>query len=470
MTDSARTYSIVSLRDWARDLPWPGRSQPAKAAEREDRALSDALHLLRDGLCAVCRERDESATRWLSYFIVESHTEEGTRGRVQAAAGLCPAHTRQLLADDSSSWLLPQLHDLALAGGTRLLGELGARPARCPCCTAGDDAAERALDTLLRAFGQPPVRDAVQDGAVCLPHTPVLATRVPYAYGLQLADTASALLEAGQRDIVWLAGMDKDARARAVIFDRIDPVLLDEEQQQRRSVTSRWKADVEADCCPLCLAEHRAARRLLMWAATATDRGLPAREESALCARHLHDLTAIGGPNVEAVLADNRDQWNARLIRFRRLLGEGKKGRANAGPYLLSVPRCRACDEERTAVRRQAALLTAQLHDPVHAREYGHTHGICLRHALDLRGGLPPPAQEVLTARLALLRWEVDEALRKQDWHTRHEVKGAEMSVGQRAPTLLDGRVYAGLPALREQVDVRTEDVPKNQHRIRRRT
>ncbi|WP_413802151.1 hypothetical protein [Streptomyces iranensis] len=41
----------------------------------------------------------------------------------------------------------------------------------------------------------------------------------------------------------------------------------------------------------------------------------------------------------------------------------------------------------------------------------------------------------------------MDEWSRRQDWHTRHEAKGAETAVGRRAPSLLDGHVYAGLPA-----------------------
>ncbi|MFT9821174.1 hypothetical protein [Lysinibacillus sp. NPDC056185] len=460
MTGSARTGSAVSLRDRARALPRPGRSQRAKAEEREEHVRRDALHLLRGGRCAVCRERDESATRWLSYFVTESHTEEGTCTRVQASVGLCPAHTRRLLADASAPWLMPQLLDLALTGGTQLLGTPDTRRTRCPCCAAGDDATQRAMETLLRAFDHPPVREAVQDGAVCLPHLAVLATRVPHAYGFELAGSASAALDGERRETAWLAGTDEDACVRAMFHRRIDPLLLDEERHRQRSATSRWKADVGMDCCPLCLAEHRAARRLLTWTATATGRGGPAHEESVLCARHLHDLTAIGGPNVQAVLSENRSQWDARLNRFRRLLGEGRKGHAHTGPCLLSEPRCRACDEEREAVRRQAALLTAQLHDPVHAREYGHAHGICLRHALDWQGPQPPPVQEVSAARLALLRWEIDEALRKQDWHTRHEVKGGETSVSVRAPTLLDGRIYAGLPAPTEDVPATTTCVP----------
>lgn len=197
---------------------------------------------------------------------------------------------------------------------------------------------------------------------------------------------------------------------------------------------------------PLCLAEQRAVRRLLRWAAVYGGRGSPGREETGLCPWHLHDITAIGGPHVPAIIAANAEAWTGRLARFRRLLGEGREGRRTAGPYLLRAPRCRACDEEEIAGCRQAALLAAQVRDPVRARAYEHAHGVCLHHALAFGDALPARARTLLNARLAQLRWEVDEALRKQDWHTRHEVRGAEMAIGRRAPTLLDGRAYAGLP------------------------
>ncbi|MFF9350379.1 hypothetical protein [Streptomyces sp. NPDC014734] len=52
--------------------------------------------------------------------------------------------------------------------------------------------------------------------------------------------------------------------------------------------------------------------------------------------------------------------------------------------------------------------------------------------------------------RLALLRCEVDEVLRKRDWRTRHEVRGVEEAqVARRASAALDGRVRTGLPAPR---------------------
>jgi hypothetical protein len=425
------------------------------------RARRDALHLLADGLCAVCRERDDAARSWLAYFTGDSNADPSVRAKVRAAAGFCPAHTRRLLADTAASWLLPRVHAEALAGGRELLapddGGGGGRPGPCPACEAGEAAERRAAADVLGALGEPEVRAAVTGGAVCLAHTADLAGRSTPRDGAELAGAAAERLTDAGKDrtavppelLAWLAGLDDDAPLRARHQRRLDEAMAAEESAQRVSVAQRWEADVRLACCPLCLAEHRAARRLLRWAATGTGTGTgrPTSEETGLCARHLHDLDAVGGPNVPALLADNAEAWRARLAGFARQAATGRaQGRA-AARQLLAEGRCRACEEERTARSRQAALLAAAAHDPVRARAYEHAHGVCLRHALALDGSLPPLAGEVLRARLAWLEWEVAEALRKQDWHTRHEVKGAEMAVGRRAPALLDGRVYAGLPA-----------------------
>ncbi|OPF77312.1 hypothetical protein VT50_0221265 [Streptomyces antioxidans] len=428
-------------------VPWPSARHSRATGQERERAERDALHLLREGPCGVCRERDDATRRWLTYFAHESHTDQGVMARLGAAAGFCPAHTRHLLADTSASWLLPPVHDAALTGGQRLLADTSTGPGPCPACVNGADAEDRALQTVIRAVDRPPVREAVADEAMCLPHMALLATRTGADDGGWLAGAALAHLERQRTGMSWLAGMDPDATARALLHPLLDPLLRAEQHQQQRAVLDRWDADIALVCCPLCLAEHRAARRLLRWAATSTDSRRPAREETGLCPRHLHDLTALGGPSVSAVVADNRARWSDQLTRFRESAPRGRAARRTAAAQLLRPPDCRACAEEHTAVRRQAALLAAAVRDPVRARAFEHAHGICLRHALDHSGALPSLVRTVLDARLALLRWEVDEWSRRQDWHTRHEAKGAEMAVGRRAPSLLDGHVYAGLPA-----------------------
>ncbi|MEO3749172.1 hypothetical protein [Streptomyces sp. B6B3] len=422
-----------------------GAGRAARATDAE-RAGRDALHLLAEGLCAVCRQRDDGARSWLRYFVNDSNADPGVRARVRDAVGFCPAHTRHLLGDTSASWLLPSVQGEALAGGLRLLDDDRARRGPCPACEAGQAAEERALVTVSRALPQAPVRDAVCGGALCLPHEIALAARSDAAAATAVTTAATerltGLARTGPDDegpgigagVATLAGLDADAAARGRQLGRLDPLLDAERAGAHAPVADRWAADLRLACCPLCLAEHRAARRLLRWAAT-SEEGRQAEGTSALCPRHLHDLGGLAGqaaPHAGALVAANAEEWRERLAG-----GSRPKG----------APRCRACEEEQLAHARHAALLAAALRDPVRARAYQEAHGVCLRHVLRWDGPPPAPVDTVLRARLALLGWELAEARRKQDWRTRHEVKGAEMTSGSRAPTLLDGRAHAGSPA-----------------------
>ncbi|NGN64536.1 hypothetical protein G5C51_11555, partial [Streptomyces sp. A7024] len=420
-------------------------SKPA----RSPHAQRDAERLLAAGPCAVCTERDDAAHRWLRYFTHHSRAEARVQTRIRSSMGFCPPHTRHLLGDPASaSWLLPQLYDLALDGGLQLLTGPARRPAphACPACVTGTRAAARARSVLLRALDRPPVFAAMTGGDVCLPHLAAAAASLPAEEGVRLAEAVVHRFPE-RAALEWIAGSDADAPVRARLHRALDPLADEEDRRQQRSVLDRWDADAGLACCPLCLAEHRAARRLLRWAAWAGPEP-PDGEDTALCARHLHDLAADGGPNLAVITAGNAAAWQARFTRFHLLRRQGGAARRTAPERLLYGPDtrgCRACREEALAARRQRDLLTAVLYDATRARAYETAHGICLRHAMSWPDP-PAPVFAALRARTALLRWELDEALRKQEWHTRHEVRGAELGVGLRAPTLVDGRVYAGLP------------------------
>lgn len=415
-------------------------------SEAVQQAVREARQLLARTPCCVCSERDEAVERWLKFFIADSHTDQGVMGRVRAAGGLCPAHTRALLADPSAPWLLPQVHQAALHGSAALLDPDGPAPLRCAACTAGDSATQRALATLTAVIDHNDVRSAVHPGTVCLPHLAELTAHVPPEEALLLAAATSASLEEHQPSLPVLAGADPDADARCAQYTRLDRLLPVEAERQLHGITARWESDLDMGSCPLCLAQERSVRRLLQWMATRVGRGAPNEEERRLCPRHLYDIDAIGGPGLPPVLEVATGQWQDRLTRFRRLLTQGKGAPQTAGAELTATVRCRACAEQELAEARQLGLLTAQLQDPVQAQKYAVTHGVCLRHAAAHRNRLPAGARSLLVARLAQLSWEVDEALRKQDWRTRHETRGAEATVDRRAPTLLDGQVWAGMP------------------------
>jgi hypothetical protein len=102
---------------------------------------------------------------------------------------------------------------------------------------------------------------------------------------------------------------------------------------------------------------------------------------------------------------------------------------------------------------RESALLVAAVQDEVTARAYAASHGICVRHAQQLADDdASGPLVAVLRARLAVLGWELDEALRKSSWTERWHRGGPEANAWLRAPSYLDGRVFLGAPAPHQSV------------------
>ncbi|MFJ7280574.1 hypothetical protein [Kitasatospora sp. NPDC098663] len=448
---------------------WWTQHTSGSGEDGRKRDRREALLLLRGGLCALCRDRAQAERRWLAYFVAENHTDAAVLARLEACAGFCPAHTRLLLENSSAPWLMPQVAQVALAGAEHLLSGTGPQ-ARCPLCQSLAEGTERSIHTLLRALDQEEVRETLTaEPVLCLPHTLALAARARPGEHRRLLDAALKHLAAPDAGLDLVAGEDPDAAARTRRSRNLDPLLDAEPDIAARSAGGRWEADTALACCPVCLAEQRAVRRLLCWQARDRDPTTRASgQETELCAGHLHDLTAVGGPRVDEIVGVNGQRARTDLTRhldrggtgadLTRHLDRGGTGadltrhldRGGTGADLAAVqPHCRACAEEERAGLREYALAAAALTDPLRARRFEHAHGLCLHHVLTWPGGTPPPTSVavVLRARLALLGWEIDEALRKQDWRTRHEVRGSETSAGLRAPALLDGRVYAGLPA-----------------------
>ena len=90
------------------------------------------------------------------------------------------------------------------------------------------------------------------------------------------------------------------------------------------------------------------------------------------------------------------------------------------------------------------ALLAALLEDAGGRRAFEGGYGLCVRHAAQ---ALPQSdarriasiVATTLHARLALLRWELEEQLRRGAWQARPEPRGTESSAWLRAPARFAG-------------------------------
>lgn len=428
--------------------PWRRRRDHATAAVARDR--DDLLRLLVEGGCPVCRYRNDGLDAWLRAYAAESRTEIEVQRRMAASLGPCPAHTRFLLVDSSASWLLKSVYlDVVDAGLARLARRDQSAPAECRLCAQERQDERMALGRLVRALAArradddtelTKIRDAYREaGGACLTHA---------LDAVRLADpaTAAVLVETLRLRLpsTGMTGTDLDAPLRSAAHDQLAvESLARDEDASRRSVLDRVRADLAGGSCPVCLSGQRAEWRFLRWATADVERR---PEEVTLCQPHLADLAASGDDaGTLAALASNLDGWRARLDRYdtEAAANSSPRTRATAVARLVEPVTCRACEASTITMARTGELLDAAVTDPALNAGIDAAHGACLRHVL---AGRPASGRfrELLIARLQLLRWSLEESLRKDRWTTRWEARGAELSAWTTAPALIDGRTYAG--------------------------
>jgi hypothetical protein len=364
------------------------------------------LALLADPGCPVCGTIDQATSRYLFWFVNESFQQPETFAQLRSNLGMCPRHTRDLVKMGQASVLTTVLREVlpaAAAGLAQPAARLG-----CPACGSAARAAAYQLSVMARLL--------------------------------------------------------------------------------------------EVDACPVCLTEGHSERRYLRWLAAGADgnpadgsRGVAGSDELELCVRHLHDQDVAAPPVGVAAAARQAGRWGALLdgcqrhlareerlesLAGRRSLARAawardgtldqrrvwtRRARSAVAAFLesrrrareaalagLRMPWCRVCHAVAQDTRRAAELLLAALRDHSTARRYQVSHGLCVRHLLDLLSDArAAPAHAVLLARLDALAWELAEADRKQAWALRYQSIGPESTAWLRAAAMVDGGVFLGGPASR---------------------
>jgi hypothetical protein len=426
--------------------------RPGEAVPAGGRGGRGGLERLGTDGCPACNLAEESAARWVGYFIAEGNAEEEVVRGLRASLGPCARHTRRLVAASGGAEVFARTAVMIAREALRRAGADEIRPP-CPACAREAWAEGHATSAALRALGGPGA-DASPGGLerrFCLPHLFGALSAGPdpvLAVGLAEAGREGLRADQGEDLVVRVCGCDLDATARA---DLLRTAALPDRGPGLRE----WVLGLLAlDACPSCLAEREAVRGAMEWLATSADHE---PFELRLCPGHLGTLHALDALTARRVAAALAEEWSGALVRYAAELA-GPFGRGPLGPLrarraarnalqkLLGNRACRACDVARTAGARAGALLEAALRDPELAAAYGRSHGLCWRHLSQLpaaaREGL---AGQILRARLAMLGWELEEAERKRSWFTRWEPTGSEASAWRRLPGLLGG-AEAGIP------------------------
>jgi hypothetical protein len=462
---------------------------------------STLLAELAHGRCPVCLAVDQATSRFLFWYANESFQEPEIAVQVRSNLGMCARHTRDLVKLGEAAVLTSVLREV-LPTAAAQLAQPTARPG-CPACGSAARSAGYRLGVIARLLDAPAVVAAYRAaGGMCLTHMlealPGLETR----HALLLVSVLQEALAAPPQDVSVvdaLAGTDPDATMRHHLRE-----LLPGEPANPtgtlpgRATLARLRRLLEVDACSACLAEGRSERRYLNWLAASVSgrppdgsRGVAGVDELELCVRHLHDLQVVDPSVAQMAAARQAGRWGALLEGCQRTLAreerlgsltgrrsvalaawtrdgrpghrrvwtrrarsavaaflESRRGARGAALAGLQRPWCHVCHAVAGDTRSVAGLLLAALGDAPTARRYQASHGLCVRHVLDLLADArATPARAVLLARLDVLGWELAEADRKLAWALRYQPIGPEAGAWLRAAAMVDGRVFLGGPA-----------------------
>jgi hypothetical protein len=461
------------------------------------------LALLADPSCPVCRTIDQATSRYLFWFVNESFQQPETLAQLRSSLGMCPRHTRDLVKMGQASVLTTVLREVVPAAAARL-AQPAAHPG-CPACGSAARTAAYQLSTIARLLDDRTVVGAYRAaGGMCVAHTlqalPSVPTRHARLLVLVLQDALTSPPD-GASAVAVLAGTDPDTTTRHHLRELLpgEPASPTTASPGRATL-ERLHRLLEVDACPVCLTGGHSERRYLRWLAAGADgkpadgsRGVAGPDELELCVHHLHDL-ANAAPLVGAAAAarqtgrwrallegcqrhlareerletmagrrslaraawardgtpDQRRVWTRRARSAFAAFLESRRRTREAALVGLQMPWCRVCHAVAQDARRAAELLLAALRDHPTARRYQPSHGLCVRHLLDLLADArAAPAHAVLLARLDVLAWELAEADRKQAWALRYQPTGPETTAWLRAAAMVDGGVFLGGPASR---------------------
>lgn len=427
---------------------------------------TDLLRDLAQPGCVGCRRAAWSEDRFVSAFVHEAYTDAQLRKRLRVSLGFCAEHARRLLATTQAPWVMGTVYaDIFAEACERWDAGRGRGPAACPMCESRDGVVDTVLRLLTTALRESRVwRAFAANGGLCVAHArralrwsgPIATARI--VERLERAVTSVA------PPCEALIGPDRDRELRAIPRSTLKQLAASAASGEARTEPQRLLAQLQVEACVACLTRGLAEEQALRWleSESALEIDALAADGVQLCGVHLNDAFGDDKDAATRLAALTQRQLTREVtwLRLRLSLRGLRKLEASRATRAFSkAPRCFVCAAGEPAAAREIALLRAALENAAIARRFESSHGVCLHHARELvtsaalgvRAGcasVTELVQRETSARLAIMRWELDELRRQADWRARHEVRHGNEMTWLRAPALLDGRVFLGAPAV----------------------
>jgi hypothetical protein len=436
---------------------WKGRRRYDPAAGLGD--LEAALH--NEG-CPVCARTAGADERWLDRFLDDGYLDHDVMHRIAASGGFCAFHAGRMAAIGHSATValiylslidhcLPRL----AARRDRRSGAAApfSAPIDCAACAHQREVERRECFFLalliqvrgLRCYGAPAL--------VCIRHLPPLLAYlgehdVSGILALHL-DAANMLRPESAADTVLRLLLGQPPRLPIPPAPPADPNNASIPDPIRRM---RCRL-CNLPSCAVCAELSDARVEWLVWLAGNATNGGKMSDVLPLCREHVWQARSVAGPALAPTLAGNvLQEVKQRLVYAadtaaiyggsRRLLDRighafGAAPARRAALASLSRRReCPLCARLRETGERALALVAALVESIDGRGAFESGYGLCIRHAARAIVEVPTLSEiaaNTAYARLTLLRWELEEQLRRGAWQARPQRRGVESAAWLRA-------------------------------------
>ncbi|MGD9615810.1 MAG: hypothetical protein AB7H90_10735 [Alphaproteobacteria bacterium] len=438
---------------------WTGRRRHDPAA-----GLGDLEAALTQEFCPICAGTAGADERWLDRFLDDGYLERSVMRRIAAAGGFCAFHAVRMAAIGQSATVALVYLSLIADCLPRFTGRRDHRgrpippfplAEACEVCAQQREIERREcffLALLIQTHGP---RCYGAPALVCMRHLPLL---LDYLDERNIGDILA-------RHRAALAVLDPEETPDPIIRLLLGPPLRlptlpapppDRDGADIPDPVRRMRHRLrDLPSCAICTEIADAGAEWLDWLARASENGGEISDVLPLCREHAWQVRDIAGPVVAPALAGivlrEAGQRLAFAAEAASVYGGSRRffdrlGRAlGAAParrvVLASLRRgreCPLCARIGEAGERALALVAALVESGDGRRAFENGYGLCVRHAARAMAmpeapPLPEIAAQTIRARLALLRWELEEQLRRGAWQARPQRRGVESAAWLRA-------------------------------------
>jgi hypothetical protein len=468
---------------------------------KDDLGISERelFRRLKEKCCPVCSVLEHHDRQYFSWFSIEKYHEPVFIESLSRALGFCALHGAYM--DQQNHWgtQITAVHRHAairvhhrLAAGLsegkkdwRLIFE---DRTSCPVCSSYQETSERTLwffnnmiaeKDCLNQYGRP--------GILCFPHFKGLTDNASLKLFAGLLSRHEAAMVSAAKALKAIGNQGSKVAAESEQIQHALSLSVGREQNPGNffflsriyKISENWDplADFisslkENTGCPICLDIYGSLSQWIYWLdknIISTDNFEAMNDVLPTCNAHVWSCIRLGNPALQFAAASaalraaqekvgNASRHLKQLSKTPRpsIWKRRKNERQNHQGIIKVNPKktvtsslyCPLCSRIDAAKTRAMDLLFALLKERRYRIDFENGCGLCLKHladALDMQ-----PSDEISrfliqveSAKLALLEWELEEAMRKTAWTARPEIKGSEQSAWRRALAR-----FSGLPIL----------------------